>query len=271
MTDAVQCDRCGGIVAYDAAKEAVRCLFCGDVDLAPYEGEEAVVLPADALPFRIGAVEATRRFGAWSRLSWWYPKALRHLKVGIDPVWIPAWRFRANVETHWAGLTAAPTKSGKKPIAGRARGHEWAMVPASLGLAETELTRLMPFGEADGVAWSAENTAIPYEVPTLSYAAAVDQARAAIERSHRRAIARSRRLSQCRTSSLFHDVEGRLLMLPIYVGGFRYRDQAYRFVINARTGSVVGRAPIDRAKVAFALAAALMVVAALLLWLEPWR
>ena len=54
-------------------------------------------------------------------------------------------------------------------------------------------------------------------------------------------------------------------MLPIYVGCVRFRDQPWRFVINGQTGRVTGRTPLDRTKVAIAIA---VVLAAVLAWLS---
>ena len=41
----------------------------------------------------------------------------------------------------------------------------------------------------------------------------------------------------------------KLYMLPVYIGAFRFRERAWRFVINAQTGEVVGETPVDRQKV----------------------
>jgi hypothetical protein len=54
----------------------------------------------------------------------------------------------------------------------------------------------------------------------------------------------------------------------VYVGGFRHRDRPYRFVINAQSGRVFGRAPLDRWKVALAVALVLTLLAAVLVWLK---
>jgi len=58
--------------------------------------------------------------------------------------------------------------------------------------------------------------------------------------------------------------EARLLMVPVYIGSFRYRDRPWRFVVNGQTGKVTGRAPLDRRKIAGVV---LVVVAAVVAWL----
>jgi hypothetical protein len=268
VTDIVQCDRCGGIVAYDAARDAASCLFCGSEALRPASGREPLPPPGEAIPFVVDAARAEVAFANWARSSWWYPKSLRELEITAKPIFIPAWRFDAEVETHWAGLSAAPTRSGKRPASGQAKGREHAMIPASLGLTEHELRRLLPFEEDEVTPWSSEGNVIPFEVPSLSYPAALLVARNIVDHRRRAAISRTQRLSQCKASSLFDDVRARLLMLPVYVGGFRHRDRPYRFVINAQSGRVFGRAPLDRWKVALAVALVLTLLAAVLVWLK---
>ncbi len=55
-------------------------------------------------------------------------------------------------------------------------------------------------------------------------------------------------------------------MLPVYIGSFRFRDRAWRVLLNAQTGKLVGKAPIDRRKVLALLVVALVMVALALLW-----
>jgi hypothetical protein len=55
-------------------------------------------------------------------------------------------------------------------------------------------------------------------------------------------------------------------MLPVYIGSFRYRDLPWRFVINAQTGRVTGKPPLDRVKIAVVAALAALAVGLWLWW-----
>jgi len=264
----IQCDACGGSVVYDAAREVASCVFCGSVAVHPEDLADAIAPPDQAVAFSTTREQAAKAFAKWSRSSWWYPRELRDLSIELCDVMLPAWRFDAELETHWAGLKKARTRSGMRPTSGVARATETIMVPASLGLAAHELLALEPFHTAAAQPWDdpdADGT--PMEVPSVTETAAEGLARTQLAERHRKAIARQYKLGRCNGTSLATIDTTRLVMLPIWIGSFRYRDLPWRFVINAQTGQVTGKAPISRTKVALAVVAGL-VVAALAAW---WR
>lgn len=268
MTAVLRCEQCGGSVAYDAVREAARCLFCGSVALAPAV-DEPVQAPSEAIAFAVGAGVAEKAFRSWARASWWVPRELRSLRIGLHRLWLPAWRVDAEVELHWTGLAPAPTRSGRRPSSGIDRGPAQTMIPASLGLSQAELDALQPFEPAGARSWRdamADDPGVPWEVPALSRSSALARASKLLTEERRRALARRERLSRCRASALVEPDEGRLLMLPVWIGSFRHRDRPWRFVINAQSGRVHGRAPLDRVKVGLALALALLIVAGAVLW-----
>jgi hypothetical protein len=57
------------------------------------------------------------------------------------------------------------------------------------------------------------------------------------------------------------------VLLPVWLAAYRYRDRTFRFVVNGRTGSVEGERPYSSAKIAAAIALAL-IVAALIAWFQ---
>ncbi|MEM9453073.1 MAG: hypothetical protein AAGF11_02760 [Myxococcota bacterium] len=261
MTQVVQCDACGGRVVYDAGREAARCLFCGSVALHADEGHEAILRPDVMLPFEISRKIADQHYRRWARSSWWYPKPLRQLTIELSELQLPAWRFDASLETHWAGLVRAATRSGARPRAGVEHAELTCQVPASMGLREAELSALQPFDEGIAVRF---DEGVPHEIPALSERAASEQARRRLQAEHRHKIMQAHRLQRCNCSTSMRIRGARLLMVPIYIGSFRYRDRPWRFVINGQTGKITGRAPLDRTKLAVVIGLA---VAVLLLWL----
>lgn len=261
--DVTECENCGGIVVYDADTEGVRCVFCGDVSLEAVELEDRPQ-PSQAVPFEVSAEDAQGLFRTWTRSSFWAPRALRNQSADIQRVWVPAWRVRADVHATWTGLVDARTKSGKKPKSGVDVRQREAWIPASTGLSQAELSDIAPFREGGAIAWDPDAADAPYEVGGSSARTAVHEARQRFRESVRRDLIRRERLRDCRTSVLLDEVQSVPLMLPIYVGCVRFRDQPWRFVINGQTGRVTGRTPLDRTKVAVAAA---LVVAAALAWL----
>ncbi len=261
MTQAVKCDACGGIVAYDAGRELAACLFCAAVALRPDEGDEPIPTPGAMLPFEVDRERADTMFRRWARSSWWHAEPLRRLSIELNPMLLPVWRFEASLETHWAGLVKANTRSGARPRAGVEHARLSTVVPASMGLTREELDGLMPFREGAATRFDAT---LPHEVAALSERAASERARKALIDEHRSRIIRSQRLTRCNADALVRIREARQLMVPIYIASLRFRDRPWRLVINGQTGAVTGRAPLDRRKIALVVA---VLVAAILAWL----
>jgi len=262
VTTVIQCDACGGSVAFDAGRQAARCLFCGSVAVHADDRDEAPLCPDAMLPFEITHEQADERYRRWARSSWWHAAPLRHLAIELHELLLPVWCFEAALETHWAGLVSARTRSGAKPRAGVEHAELSARVPASMGLQEAELLALQPFREGAATRF---DDGRPHEVPALSERAAAEEARAQLQQEHLRRIIKAHGLTRGRCSGLVRVREARLLMVPIYIGSVRHRGRPWRFVINGQTGAVVGRAPLDRRKIAVVVAVAVAVVAAWLL------
>jgi ribosomal protein S27E len=263
VTQVIQCDACGGSVVFDAGRQVAKCLFCGSVAVHADDGGETVLVPDAMLPFEISRPDADDRFRRWARSSWWYAAPLRRLSIELHALLLPVWRFDASLETHWAGLVSAATRSGARPRAGVEHAELTARVPASMGLHEAELRALQPFREGAGERF---DPSLPHEVPALTERAAAEVARGLLQAEHQQRIVQANRLKRCRIGSLVRIRDARLSMVPIYIGSFRYRDRPWRFVINGQTGSVTGRAPLDRVKLAVAIGLVAAVIAAWLLW-----
>jgi hypothetical protein len=59
-------------------------------------------------------------------------------------------------------------------------------------------------------------------------------------------------------------------LLPVWIGAYRFQNRAYQVVVNARTGEVQGERPFSSAKIAF-LIAAILVIVSLLIYLAKSR
>jgi hypothetical protein len=265
MSAHLRCQACGGSVIYDVAVEGAACLFCGAMALAAAPPEEPVPVPDGMIDLAIDRATAEDEYRRWAQRSWFYPRELRALTVELAPMLLPAWRFAGEVETHWAGLRRAATRSGKAPVSGQERASLQYMMPASGGLGEDELAALQPFHEHAVGHWNPGAEHVPWEPPAVSHERARTRAHEVMAGHHAGEITQRHGLMHCRVSPVVHDHDAKLFMVPIYIGTFRFRDRPWRFVVNAQTGKVVGTAPIDRLKIALLVLAALSLVAVIAL------
>jgi hypothetical protein len=273
VTELLRCSSCGGAVVWDAAESGAACLFCGQVSLELHMLSEPLPVPEQQLPMAVSPALAERSFRTWTRRSWFRPAGLAAVELGLRPIMLPAWRFAARLESHWAGLEPAARKnSGRAPKTGVDQGDAIYMVPASAGLTQAELHALQPFDVNAAQPWTpnpeqgSAQTAI-WEPPALTQRGARARAQVGLTEVHRGQIAARHRLDRCRVTSIIEERDVRLLLVPIYIGVFRYRDRPWRVLINGQTGVIVGDAPIDRRKV-LVIALLLLAIVGIKIWFD---
>ncbi len=247
---AVRCQSCGGAVAMEAGRSLPRCLFCGADAPVPEPVPEDVVPPQSMVDFQVDDAAAQESFETFASSSWFHPKDLRAARVDLAPVLFPTWVWTGRVEHHYAGLARAGTRSGKRPVTGSTViAHEGFAIPASQTLTATELGALMPFPRTSSQTFDPSRIQVPFELGSLSERASRALATRAMHRQDARRIAQEHGLSDLSDSCLFHDLEGVPILLPVWIGAYRYRDTLYRVVINGETGELHGSSPIDWLKV----------------------
>lgn len=263
MSARLKCESCGGAVEYDTREQAAACLFCG-LEALRVDDEAQSFDPDGYLPMRLDQGHADAAYRSWARASWWRPKALRDLKVQTHAIYLPAWRFVCDDDAHWAGLRRAPTASGKAPVTGRDRMRIEHVVPASGGLESEELWGLWPFEVGEMRPF--DGSASPHELPAKSRRRAGVEVHAQVRQRHVQRIIDSQGLVSAKLMSQVEDLEAQTLLLPVYVGVFRFRDKPWRFLVNGQSGEVYGKAPVDRLKVAMVVGAVLLLGALIALF-----
>jgi hypothetical protein len=62
----------------------------------------------------------------------------------------------------------------------------------------------------------------------------------------------------------YADLMFKLLLLPIWIAAYSYRGHTYQVIVNAQTGEVLGDRPYSMVKIALAIIAGLILVAAII-------
>lgn len=244
---AVRCDGCGGTVVVEPGQAMPRCLFCGSdaASLVPFTAED-VEEPEGFLPFAVDEASADQAFRTFCGGSFWYPGDLKSASLSLRPLLLPAWAWSGRLETHWAGLVSARSPSGKRPISGMdVCAFEQVLVPASTSLRLAELTALGPYDDAPMQAVAADSLPAPHELSEMTRSAAQGRAEAEMERRHRAQIAVDSGTTGLNVASVSDALEGRPVLLPVWIGAFQYGDRTYRILVNGQTAVLHGEAPIS--------------------------
>lgn len=258
---AVRCESCGGSVAWTAGKAAPACVFCGATALETVQPPEGIERPASFLPFEVDESAAVELFRKRASASIWYPSDLRHARIAIKAVLVPAWTWSARLETHYTAIvTAMQTRSNKRPVADE---ETWSvsgvLVPSSQTLSRRELEAIAPF--QSGKLRPVDESELPYEMGSLTRTAARTQGEEGMGRLHLTKIKERLGAHDIQTSTLFHEVQGGPLLLPVWIGAYRRGDAMHRVVINGQTGLIVGSFPYSWVKIGVAIVTTLVLLA----------
>lgn len=302
-TLSVHCDSCGADVPLDSNRTSRSCPFCGS-NVVATQVSRRLIKPRSLLPFAIDRAKAGQIFRSWLGGLWFAPSELRryaHLEdaagtrsTGLSGIYIPCWTYDCAARTPYSGLrgddyyVSVPTTvmvNGKPQVRiRRERRTRWTpasgevdntfddvAVPGSASLAAPRFAALG--------SWDLKNL-VPYtdqylagflsESYTIGLKDGFTAARAIMEEEITRTIRQDiggdhQRIFEMRPA--YRQVTFKHILVPIWIAAYRYRDKVYRFMINARTGTVAGERPYSAAKIVLAVLAGLAAIALLVLLL----
>jgi LSD1 subclass zinc finger protein len=285
---AVRCDKCGAEQSLPGQVFASRCTFCGSSFVsAAYANRR--IKPKSIVPFQVDRQRAQEQFRNWVRKLWLAPNDLKRYArsdAGLSGIYLPFWTYDCRsasdyrgergddyytTETYTtrnsSGQTVTQTRQVRHtkwtPVSGHvAHFHDDVLVMASHSLPSQIV------GATDK--WNLK-ALVPYQADFVSgfqaeaYQVGLEEgfpiAKAAIDIAVRRLIERDIAGDHQRIHSVatrYNDVKFKHVLLPVWVSAYRYRDKAYRFIINGQTGEVSGESPKSWWKIAFLTLAILL-------------
>jgi ribosomal protein S27E len=293
----VACQTCGATVTFTPPMVAGECDFCGSPLVAQPRDADPIVAPEGVLPFRVTQAQATDSIRRWLGSLWFAPSALKRMAQheGVGGVYIPFWTYDAYTlseyegqrgehyyetetytETDSQGRTETKTRQVQRtrwwPASGTVeRWFDDILVPATKSLPPARLAALEPWdlGEltAYDPAYLSGYKAQRYQVDLAEgFELAKSTAAPVIESDARRDIGGDEQ-RVTRVSTRYSAITFKHLLLPVYVGAYRFNNKVFQLAVNGRTGEVQGERPYSFWKIfLFALAlAALMLFVILLL------
>ena len=273
----VKCGACGAQTTLAPNVTAGACAFCGSAIVAHAESTRKIK-PRSLLPFHVDAQAAMKLFREWVASRWFAPGDLKRLaSTGkINGVYIPYWTYDCDTwtqyvgergEHYWTTETYTTMENGQMVTKTR-QVQKTRWYPASgtvddsfddiLVLASTTLPRkyteklepwdlqnLVPYGDEFLAGFVAESYQIDLDE---GFDVAKGKMEPTIHGSIRSDIGgdEQRILS---TSTRYDHVTFKHVLLPLWISAYRYRDRAFRFLVNARTGEVTGERPWSALKI----------------------
>jgi hypothetical protein len=268
----LRCTGCGAAVGFVPAAGAPRCGFCG-ATMAIEAPHDPIEVAQHQLPLAVDRAAAEAALRGWlARRGPLAPRALASAAVvdGLAPLGWAAWRVSAIARVTWtADSDAGAERAAWAPHAGEAElAFRDVIVPATRGLSEAEARRLIPYYDlaraapiepAGGGGLALES----FELPRSAARGYVQDRIAAAARVRIEARIPGRRFRNVHVACVIEGQTTERLALPAWVMSYRHRGRGYRAIVHGqRPEIVVGRAPVDRGKLA-ALVGVLAALAAI--------
>lgn len=269
------CGGCGGQIEISRTTAARPCPYCGST-LVVTAGPETKVQPEAILPFAVPREQAEKAVHAWIASRWFAPNDLKAaVTVGrFTSLYLPWWTFDSHTLSHYEGeagyhYTVTVGEGKNKRTETRTR-WEWrsgvyehffddVLVAAGEFRAwnkEYQLTACVPYETAYTAGHSAFRTTAE---PTQGWPQAKAEIETEISAACRRLIGGDTQRN-VQISTAHRGVTYKLVLLPRWQGGYRYRDQAFQITVNGQTGVVTGDRPWSVIKITMAVFLGLAVV-----------
>jgi ribosomal protein S27E len=290
----VNCDGCGSIVVFEPPEVAGACSFCGAMIVAQPRAADPMIAPDAVLPVKVTKEAAQKEVKDWIASRWFAPNELQKMATqeGIGGVYLPYWTYAADTSSQYSGArgvhywvtetytttdnngntveqTRQVMQTAWSPAGGHvARRFDDVLVPATKSVNEVRLNALEPWDLPQLCAYDPEYLAgfkaqrYQIELP-LGFEKAKQVMEKAISQDIRRDIGGDeQRIDHVDTATSNETFKH--LLLPVWIGAYRFQAKVFQVVVNARTGEVQGERPYSAMKIA------LLVIGILILILALW-
>jgi predicted RNA-binding Zn-ribbon protein involved in translation (DUF1610 family) len=270
-TQTVKCNACAAEFTASGDVTADVCPFCGSTAIISVPAEVRI-RPRSLLPFHLNKLLAMTALEKWLASQWLSPNDLkRHAREtgGLQGIYVPYWTYDTNTTTAYSGMrgehhyrTVYYTDDEGNQQSRQERYTLW--FPAS-GVVFNQFddvlvvaTDVVPQKHAEGLkSWDLPSL-VPYQDEFLSGFRAVrykkpldvgfedakGQMAPVIDSTIRQDIGGDeQQVTSARTQ--YDNITFKHVLLPVWLGAYRYRDKVYNFLVNARTGEVRGDAPLS--------------------------
>ena len=282
---AFSCDNCGAKVVLGGGETATVCPFCGTAHAMKKE-ELQGVKPNALIPFAFNVEKALSLGKDWARKRFFAPRKFKKniCSDNLKGVYTPCFTFDSYTTSYYEGRIGKThvrtVGSGKNRrtqtyiVWRNIRGtflHNFddVLITAGSKFNQSNLDKVSPF-ETNVSKEYEENYLLGFMAYQYDedFSECWQKAKGRIDAELRRLI-----LSQyvhdtvayLNVSTAHEKVTYKYVMLPVYVGNFKYKQKLYNYFINGSSGKVGGKTPLSALKIVCTVLLAVAAVVALAL------
>jgi hypothetical protein len=286
----VDCPSCGAQTRLDGHVVADRCAFCATPLVLDRAHVERLIRPQAVVPFALDKPAAQQHFAKWLSSLWFAPNALARTvreADGVRGVYVPYWTYDAHTSTRYRGERGINRQVvERRPNASAQAGNvtrtvtDWSpaggqvdlhfddllvvgspSIPSRLAsvLGGWKLGDLQPYRDDVFAGFTVEAYRVDLEA---GFREARQRMEPLIEGAIRRDIGGDQQRIHAKDTAV-DEIRFKHILLPVWIGSYRFGDRGYQVVVNAQTGTIAGDRPWSKWKVG--IAAALFIVAVMVL------
>jgi predicted RNA-binding Zn-ribbon protein involved in translation (DUF1610 family) len=282
----VACSACGAKISIPAERSLQACPFCASEHIIVTPATPSLVPPTAIAPFEIHSEDVRKILRKWWQIPFLTPAHLLNLSnkaITLSPIYLPFWTFDGRVQIrckldhnvqpgNYSEKDRVITLHDNLFLETGSRYWNWyecdiddLLVYAARSVTNKAVAQIMPFKlqalleyrPAVLAGWQAELYQIALEDAAV-------QANKHM-RDHAFGMAARRSLFMEPNHMLDNDVfivdtTYKLILLPVWVVRYTFRNQPYQALVNGQTGKVAGERPIDWKPVWLALGLAILAV-----------
>ncbi len=275
----IKCNNCGAETMIDPKKTAEFCAFCGSSHIINQEDTNPAISPETIAPFAISKSKAVSAFKTWITKKKFAPNALKsaHTMEKITGVYVPYWSYDSDTYSTYTAqkgtyyYTTQPKTvqdaQGNSVIKNtEVRNTKWEHVSGNYsknftdllivasdqvsqgliaGVQPFDLTKLTKYDAQYISGFLAERYSIDIKQGWQMATAEIHQQ---LEEGIEDQIGGDE-VKDVNINTNYKSIKYKLMLLPMWISSYRFKDKVYNFIINGQTGKVSGNAPTSWAKV----------------------
>ena len=268
----IKCRQCGANTTLAPNISSAKCVFCTTPLILTEASIKRFWQPQYLLPFKITEKQSNANFKTWLSKQWFLPSQLK--KNGVDThlfkgVYLPFWTYDAETCTQYTGQRGenrTVSSRNNKGEMSRRTVTDWhpasgevsipfddIVVPATNTLPQVIMNSLTNWDMMNCVSYREEFiTGFITEIYQVDFRDGVHKAKEKMDNIIRSAVHNDiggddQRIREKQTQ--YNDLMFKLLLLPIWISAFQFNGKLYQFVVNGRTGQVIGQYPKSTAKI----------------------
>ena len=286
----VTCSGCGGVIEFQPPKVAGACPFCAAQIVAQPVAADARIAPTGVLPFQITKQAANNSTKTWVSSRWFAPSALAKLasQDTLRGIYIPFWTYAADTLSDYTGsrgehyfdtvwVTETDDEGNQRQVAQQVQRTQWYPASGRVSnrfddllitatkvvnrdrlndLQPWDLPQIKPYEPAFLSGFEAQR----YQVPLDQ---GFDEAKEMMKRNIESAVSQAIGGDEQRIDGIqtrYMNITFKHILLPVWIGAYRFQGKVFQLVVNARTGGVKGERPYSVGKIVLLVAAIILFI-----------